>query len=111
MRGGDEQKTSALLAEHSAHGSSLHERDMGFLYLRLLCVGRMFSISSQVHVNLPKTNCGSGCHLTEECWLRYGPREIIFVFIGSVRENGCVVCSRWSQGSPAPFTVFNFCYV
>ena len=26
-----------------------------------------------------------GVHLTEECWLRYGPGEIILLFAGSVK--------------------------
>ena len=43
------------------------------------------SIVSQAKVNLHNNSCGNGCHLTEECWLRYGPGEIILLFAGSVK--------------------------
>ena len=56
---------------------------MGFLRLR--CVACESNIVSQAKVNLNDICWGSGCHLTEECWLICGPGEILLLFTGSVK--------------------------
>ena len=43
------------------------------------CPARMSSIVSQAKVNLHNICCGNGCHLTEECWLRCGPGDILLL--------------------------------
>ena len=50
-----------------------------------------------------------GVHLTEECWLRYGPGEIILLFAGRVKM--VMMFAPCGDGSPASFSMFNFAVV
>ena len=43
------------------------------------CPACMSSIVSQVKVNLHNICYGNGCQLTEECWLRCGPGDILLL--------------------------------